>query len=293
MRTIKTEKDIQKTGELVRLNQKGITFNATVLNPNGLGIEKPSYCVSIRGINQLTGLSETTLNRYVAKYKAQAISKNKNKLGILTPEGKSFPLVTIEYNCSRYGKFLELRNLEALCLSLLALPLRISKEIIEEIEAFLIWFDPDEIYKTYFGQHSQTRLISGYLFYDNNLRFLDSPFLDLFHDKNCRKYLLWLEKKGLDKLQQYRRLNWIFVQIFNKTTTELKEYLGYPQESKIKINNLLSPLGKKIFTSLINQIVNNKTEKDLEVIHHQAIWAIRDKFFMSNNLSLIDVANYC
>jgi hypothetical protein len=253
-----------RAGQIIPLRYKSREIKAIIIDPNGLGPDKPSIGMGIRGMDRHIGIPRQTLSDRVSEIEGIRHLK--------LPSGNSFRVSEIDAEDGNNYLLVEASDWVALALDWAKNPGKLRKPARDGLIEFLAWFAAEGIYA-----QAYTVLKRAYTYEDDQR--VQNWVMSRESGKPARAEWGW-EVQEKDSQGRYGHwTNYVYRGLFGMNAATMKETWANPVhgDARIARNYVPESVGLEAI-AYCEKMVGLLDLDDIEQAHDLAIQATRIKF---------------
>lgn len=253
-----------RAGQIIPLRYKSRELKAIIIDPNGLGEDKPSLGLGFRGMDRHTNVPVNTLS--------QRVIQNEEGRYLKLPSGKLFRVIQISGEDGNTYQTIEASDWVELAKDWAQNPGKLRKPARDGLIEFLAWFAAEGIYA-----QAYTLLKRVYTREDDER--VQNWILSRESGKPYRMDWSW-EIRGKDPRGRYGYwTNYVYRGLFGMDAATMKEVWESPVRgsSRIARNYIPQAVGLEA-VAYCEKMVAQLDLDDIEQAHDLAIQATRIKF---------------
>lgn len=253
-----------RAGQIIPLRYKTRELKAIIIDPNGLGPDKPTIGLGFRSMDRHIGVPQTTLSRRVMQIEGEKYLE--------LPSSNRFRVMQIRADDGNEYLLLEASDWVALAQDWAKNPGKLRKPAREGLIDFLAWFAAEGIYA-----QAYTILKRAYTYEDDQR--VQSWIMSREAGKPARREWGW-EVKDKDPRGRYGYwTNYVYRGLFGMDAATMKEVWETPVSGSDRIarNYIPQAVGLEA-VAYCEKMVAQLDLDDIEQAHDLAIQATRIKF---------------
>ena len=134
------------TGDTVTITYKRKKFKAIVIDPNGLGKNKPSIGFGFRMMEKYTGLPQPTLSKWTTEESVLEGDSTFEEKTLETPSGNAYRVIQLLGNDNNKYQVIEASDWVDLIVDVLKKPGQLKKKTKHKLIEFLGWYAVEGLY---------------------------------------------------------------------------------------------------------------------------------------------------
>jgi hypothetical protein len=253
-----------RAGQIIPLRYKSQEVQVIIIDPNGLGPDKPSIGLGLRGMDRHIGIPRQTLSDRVSEIEGVKYLK--------LPSGNAFRVSEIDAEDGNNYLLVEASDWVALALDWAKNPGKLRKPARDGLIDFLGWFAAEGIYA-----QAYTVLKRAYTYEDDQR--VQNWIMSRETGKPARAEWSW-EVQEKDSQGRYGYwTNYVYQGLFGMNATQMKEVWENPVhgDARIARNYVPESVGLEAI-AYCEKMVAHLDLNDIEQAHDLAIQATRIKF---------------
>lgn len=253
-------------GQVIPINFKGRSFNAIIIDPDGLGPDKPTIGVGCRGMSRHLNISHTNLMRRVVQIEDSKVLK--------LPSGKTFRVVQITGNDGNEYTAIEVSDWVQIAADWLKKPGKLRTAAKNGIIDFLAWYAAEGLYA-----EAYTFLKQTYSREDNQL--VQQWLVAREAGKPPRREWAYAiaDQGGESPFKYGQWTNYIYRGLFGMDAAEMKQVWAEPVSgSKAIARNYIPESQGLEMVAHCERLIPVLGFDDLEQAHDEAIRLTQMKF---------------
>ena len=253
-----------RSGQILPLRYKDREFKALIIDPNGLGPNKPTIGMGFRGMDKHIGIPQQTLTNRVTQIEGVKQLK--------LPSGNTFRVTQILGEDNNDYLIIEASDWVSLAMDWAKNPGKLRKPARDSIIDFLGWFASEGIY-------AQAYTMLKKVYTDQDSQTIHQWLMSREAGKPPRKDWSW-EVREKDPKQRYAHLtNYIYRELFGMDASQMKAIWQNPVSGSRKIARNYIPEKEGLEAiAYCEQLISQLNLDDIEQAHDIAIQATRVKF---------------
>ena len=253
-----------RVGQIIPLRYKSREIQAIIIDPNGLGPDKPSIGMGFRGMDRQIGIPQSTLTRRVMQIEGDKYLE--------LPSGSTFRVMQIDAEDGNEYLVLEASDWAALALDWAKNPGKLRKPSRDGLIEFLAWFAAEGIYA-----QAYTILKRAYTYEDDQR--VQNWIMSRESGKPARAEWGW-EVQEKDPRSRYGYwTNYVYRGLFGMDAATMKETWANPVhgDARIARNYVPESVGLEAI-AYCEKMVGLLDLDDIQQAHDLAIQATQVKF---------------
>ena len=266
-------------GQLITLTFEGKSFEAIVIDSNGLGKGQPSVGFGFNMMERYAGLPKSTISTWVTKESVfEGVRDNENK-SLNLPSGKAFRVFDILSADSNAYSVLEVSDWVELAFDLIDNPGRTSKSLKTKLTAFLRWFAVKGFYA-----EAYTSLKGSYTAKDSRAT---TKWLEMRQAGKVERksYTDLLQSQGCQNLDYARWTDHVYLGLFGMRAKNMREVWALIDGNEVIARNHIPEAQGLEAVRYCEDMVVRLFIDDLEQAHNDAINYSRRKFISSASIN--------
>lgn len=255
-----------ETGQLVPINFKGRSFNAVVIDPDGLGVDKPTIGLGYRGMSRHTAVPAQTFVDRVSEIEGANYLK--------LPSGKTYRVSEIAANDGNTYRVIEATDWVALVGDWAKNPGRLGKKAKHGLIDFLTWYAAEGLYAA-----AYTVIKRAYTYEDSQV--IQQWLVAREAGKPARQDWAWaVSEQGPNSPFKFGKwTNYVYRGLFGMSAAEMKKTWEAPVSGSKHIARNYIPESVGIdMVAYCEKLVGILDLDDLERAHDEAIRLTQIKF---------------
>lgn len=263
-----------KKGQLITLEFESREFEVIVIDPNGLGRDRPTVGFGFRMMERYAGLPAATLSRWVATKESgfEGVANNEHQQ-LKLPSGMALKVLQISGIESNDYFVLEVSDWVEAAGDLIKYPGKLRKSTKDKLVDFLKWFAVKGFYAD-----AYTKLKGSYTEADS--RILSAWMQARLEGKTRRsRYTKFLQEQGCNESYDYAKwTDYVYLGLFGMNKREMcKVWELVEGDRTIGRNYIPEPKGLEAVAYCENMVIELFLG-DLKQAHDDAIAFARRKF---------------
>ena len=253
-----------RAGQIIPLRYKSQEVQVIIIDPNGLGPDKPSIGLGLRGMDRHIGIPRQTLSDRVSEIEGVKYLK--------LPSGNAFRVSEIDAEDGNNYLLVEASDWVALALDWAKNPGKLRKPARDGLIDFLGWFAAEGIYA-----QAYTVLKRAYTYEDDQR--VQNWIMSRETGKPARAEWSW-EVQEKDSQGRYGYwTNYVYQGLFGMNATQMKEVWENPVhgDARIARNYVPESVGLEAI-AYCEKMVAHLDLNDIEQAHDEAIRLTQIKF---------------
>jgi hypothetical protein len=253
-----------RAGQIIPLRYKSREIKAIIIDPNGLGPDKPSIGMGFRGMDRHIGVPQQTLTNRVTQIEGVRCLE--------LPSGKAFRVTQILADDGNDYLLLEASDWAALAQDWAKNPGKLRKPARDGLIDFLAWFAAEGIY-------AQAYTLLKRVYTRDDSEQVQHWIMSRETGKPARAEWSW-EVQEKDSQGRYGYwTNYVYQGLFGMNATQMKEVWENPVhgDARIARNYVPESVGLEAI-AYCEKMVAHLDLNDIEQAHDLAIQATRIKF---------------
>ncbi|NJM98455.1 MAG: hypothetical protein HC800_15975 [Phormidesmis sp. RL_2_1] len=255
-----------ETGQLIPITFKGRTFNAVVIDPNGLGEGRPTIGIGYRGMSRHTEVPAQTFVDRVSEIEGVNVLK--------LPSGKTFKVSEITANDGNVYRVIEATDWVDLVSDWAKNPGRLGKKARNGLIDFLTWYAAEGMYAA-----AYTILKRAYTYEDSQI--IQQWLVAREAGKPARKDWAYAiaEQGGPNPYKFGKWTNYVYKGLFGMDAAEMKRLWEAPVSGSRHIARNYIPESVGVdMVAYCEKLISVLEFDDLERAHDEAIRLTQMKF---------------
>jgi hypothetical protein len=253
-----------RAGQIIPLRYKSREIKAIIIDPNGLGPDKPSIGMGFRGMDRHTNVPSNTLT--------QRVIQNEEGTYLKLPSGELFRVIQISAEDGNSYQVIEASDWVALARDWAKNPGKLRKPARDGLIDFLAWFAAEGIY-------AQAYTLLKRVYTRDDSEQVQHWIMSRETGKPARAEWSW-EVQEKDSRGRYGYwTNYVYRGLFGMDATQMKEVWENPVsgDARIARNYVPESVGLEAI-AYCEKMVAQLDLNDIEQAHDLAIQATRIKF---------------
>ncbi len=262
-----------RTGQKITLDFEGRDFEVIVIDPDGLGKNRPSVGLGFSMMEKHGGLPQPTASKWITEESGFEVDSNSVVKMLKPPSGKEFRVIKILGEDNNEYLVLEVSECVALAADVIKHPGKVRKATKDKLIDFLSWFAVKGFYADAYaalkGSYTEadSRTLSAWM----------RSRLEGITRRN--RYTQFLQEQGCEEFYEFARwTNYVYKGLFGMDKKAMTETWELLEGSKnIGRNYIPKPEGLDAVAYCENQVIE-LFYGDLRQAHNDAISFARKRF---------------